>query len=398
MMTLVEKGALDLDRPLNDYLPGAKLRSFAGDPREITLRRLANHTAGLPTHYNFFYPGTTPPSWDDTIRRYGFAFVQPGTRQEYSNLAFGLLAYVTELVSRTPREEFLEKTVFAPLGMTRTSDTPPEAERAIPYRMDAAGGFLRSAPYAFDHPGASVYWSTVNDLARFVGMHLGDGELEGVRVLKPESTRAMRTPAGTAQTAEGFSEGNLARTRFGIGWGVERYLGHECFWHSGGMPGVSNMVRAFPESGSAVIVLTNTDDRTMAREAALGASRVLLNEPTAPVYPPTPPIKPDAEAFNGAWTGTLHHFTGDIPVRLTLRDGNAEIAFGKRGTLGVSEVSFGRQYFTGVVDALLETRPDYHGVAPISLRLWRDGPHLTGFAMQTMNGYFGLSSYLELTR
>ena len=85
-------------------------------------------------------------------------------------------------------------------------------------------------------------------------------------------------------------------------------------------------------------------------------------------------------------------------MRLTLRDGNAEIAFGKRGTLGVSDASFGRQYFTGVVDVLLETRPDYHGVAPISLRLWRDGAHLTGFAMQTMNGYFGLSSYLELTR
>ena len=221
LMTLVEKGAIDLDAPANRYLPGVKLRNYAGDPSEITIRRLANHTAGFPTHFNFFHDGIAPPSWDETLRRYGFAFVKPGTRQEYSNLAFGILAYITEAVSKTPRRQYLEETVFDPLGMTRTSDRVRpgrEADAAVQYAMDAAGRFLRTSPYAFDHPGASAYWSSANDLALFVRMHLNNGALGKVRILKPESAIAMRTPAGTATPAEGFNEGSLANARFGIGW------------------------------------------------------------------------------------------------------------------------------------------------------------------------------------
>ena len=373
-MTQVEKGTIELDRPVNDYLPGAKFRSYAGDAREITVRRLANHTAGLPTHFNFFHEGTTPPSWDETIGRYGFAFVKPGTRQEYSNLAFGVLAYITELASKTPRREYLARTVFDPLGMSRTSDhvrAERESDAAVQYAMDAAGRFVRMRPYAFDHPGASAYWSSVNDLARFVRMHLGDGELEGVRILKRESAIAMRTPAGTAVNAEGFNEGALANSRFGIGWAVERYLGHECFWHSGGMPGVSNMVRVFPENRSAVIVLTNTDDRTMARETALRVARVLVGEPAPPA---TVVVLGAPGHMEGTWSGRIEHYDGAVPLRLTVSDdGKVEAAFGNRPAMEMTETNFGVRYFTGTAEAMLRTREDYHGAAPLRFRLWREG-------------------------
>ncbi|MCU1232429.1 MAG: hypothetical protein JWP63_396 [Candidatus Solibacter sp.] len=400
LMTQVQKGAIELDRPVNDYLPGAKFRNYAGDAREITVRRLANHTAGLPTHFNFFHDGTPATPVDEMVRRYGFAFVKPGTRQEYSNLAFGVLAYITELVSKTPRGEYLEHTVFDPLKMTRTSDhvrAGREGDAAMQYVMDAAGRFLRTRPYAFDHPGASVYWSSVNDLARFVRMHLNDGELDGVRILKRESAIAMRTPAGTAVAAEGFNEGSLANSRFGIGWAVERYLGHESFWHSGGMPGVSNMVRVFPENQSAVIVLTNTDDRTMARETALRAARVLVGEEQTPVA-----VQVGSEPagdFAGTWTGRIEHFDGAVQARLTVgADGKVELSMGNRPPIGMEEVGFGKAYFTGTVEAMLRTREDFHGLAPLRFRLWREGKRITGYAMSNVSGYFGLSSYVELVR
>src|ERR1044071_4990964 len=55
LMTLVESGKIDLDRAVNDYLGAAKLHGRAGDAAQATIRRVANHSAGLPVHYQFFY-------------------------------------------------------------------------------------------------------------------------------------------------------------------------------------------------------------------------------------------------------------------------------------------------------------------------------------------------------
>ena len=62
MMTLVDQGRLDLDKPVNDYLQGCRVIAHRGDANGVTLRRLANHTAGLPTHWNFFYAPHQPPT------------------------------------------------------------------------------------------------------------------------------------------------------------------------------------------------------------------------------------------------------------------------------------------------------------------------------------------------
>jgi len=77
LMQLVERGVVDLDQPANTYLGDVKLKAYRGSADAMTVRRLANHTAGLPTHYNFFY-GTSPPPMDETIRRYAFASLEPG--------------------------------------------------------------------------------------------------------------------------------------------------------------------------------------------------------------------------------------------------------------------------------------------------------------------------------
>src|SRR5438034_2341809 len=55
VMVLKERGKLDLDRPINDYLGEAKLKAWIGDAAEATVRRVANHTSGLPLHWHFFY-------------------------------------------------------------------------------------------------------------------------------------------------------------------------------------------------------------------------------------------------------------------------------------------------------------------------------------------------------
>ena len=69
-MILKERGKIDLDRPINEYLGEAKINVRVGNPADATVRRVANHTAGLPLHYQFFYEDESyrAPSRDETIR------------------------------------------------------------------------------------------------------------------------------------------------------------------------------------------------------------------------------------------------------------------------------------------------------------------------------------------
>src|SRR5262249_52908084 len=123
VMELAESGKLDLDRPINDYLGDAKLRARVGDVGDATIRRVLNHSSGLPTHYQFFFADeqATPPSMDETISRYGNLIHAPGERFQYSNLGYGILGYVIARVSGQTYEDFMRRQVFAKLGLTHTS-------------------------------------------------------------------------------------------------------------------------------------------------------------------------------------------------------------------------------------------------------------------------------------
>jgi CubicO group peptidase (beta-lactamase class C family) len=123
LMTLVQAGKIDLDRPVNDYLGDAKLRARVGDVAQATVRRVANHTSGLPLHYQFFYVDEPyrRPSMDETILRYGNLMTVPGERYEYSNLGFGILDYVIERTAGVPYEDYMRREVFLKLGLTHTT-------------------------------------------------------------------------------------------------------------------------------------------------------------------------------------------------------------------------------------------------------------------------------------
>ena len=101
IMVLVEKGLIDIDDPANNYLGSAQLNGHSFNAKGATVRRLLDHSSGLPLHYQFFYedePYTRPPM-DITILRYGNLVTKPGERWQYSNLAYGILDYIIERTS-----------------------------------------------------------------------------------------------------------------------------------------------------------------------------------------------------------------------------------------------------------------------------------------------------------
>jgi CubicO group peptidase (beta-lactamase class C family) len=117
LMVLHQRGQLDFDRPVNDYLGSARVSGPVWDPAGATVRRVATHTAGLGTYADdCHFPA--PACQDSMIRRYGVLLWRPGDRFDYSNLGYGVLSEVIRHVSKEPYAAFMRDSVFRPLGMS----------------------------------------------------------------------------------------------------------------------------------------------------------------------------------------------------------------------------------------------------------------------------------------
>ncbi len=168
LMTLVNAGKLDLDRPINDYLGNTPLVARIGDVRDATVRRVANHSSGLPEHYQFFYANEPwrRPAAGVIIQRYGQLMTPPGETFRYSNLGYGILDHVIARLAGKPFADVMHDAVFAPLSMQRSAvDTTAKltALEAVRYGHDGQP----IPPYQTDHDGASAIYASAHDMARF---------------------------------------------------------------------------------------------------------------------------------------------------------------------------------------------------------------------------------------
>ncbi len=179
VLQLVERGHLRLDDPLRSP-PGLEGR---------TLRDLLTHTSGLddPLFGLSFPVVPEPPRLDAWLREHPPRFGRPAGRSlVYSNLGFGIAGLVVEQATGRRLEEYVEREIFAPLGMSSSSLRQPLptalAARAAP--SGAEGVYLVAI-------GAGALHTTAHDMARFLAAHLNDGAFEDGRILSPESASAM---------------------------------------------------------------------------------------------------------------------------------------------------------------------------------------------------------------
>jgi CubicO group peptidase (beta-lactamase class C family) len=394
VMMLADQGRLDLDAPANAYLPGSKVRAYRGSAEDITLRRLASHMAGFPTHWNFYYEGVELPSRDESIRRYGFADRVPGSAYNYSNFGYGVLDYIVGLVARKPWGTFMEKELYDPLGMHRTSHhVRPglEDHAARHYRHERNGGFARVFPYGFDHDGASAIWTSATDLARFALFHLRAGELDGVRLLSKTAAQAMQVESTQGQGS------------YGLGWALGNESGCRRVSHSGGMPGVSTHLNLYPNQQSAVVVLTNSNNdlafrvaRVLAAAVLEGATEEQLAEEVqqAPSDPPQ-----ELPRWIGNWRGNLDHFSGKIPAELRVSAGSRATFLLGTDRAEVAELTLRGNELHGRASGLpIETQPGFDGEPALHLVLRYEGDTLSGVVAASASAYFRLPHWIELRR
>jgi CubicO group peptidase (beta-lactamase class C family) len=289
--------------------------------------------------------------------------------------------------------------LFAPLGLGSTFAELPrqgEAEAAgeraehltKQYDYDISGRFVRVAPHITSHPGGSSMSSNVADLTRFAEMHLAGGVSRGRRILSERSVATMqdfKTPA----KEPGVVHGN--------GWITHANLVRRNFNHSGGGPGATAMLAAFPDDGTVIAILSNhyggmvTEVTRRVAEALFAGGKSAPAPAALPAAPPGPPA-------TGRWRGHLRHHLGDIPLGLDiLGPDKAEMRFARMPPVAMTQVSTASGFLGTRVGPLMRDA-GYHGDSIIDFVLRVEDGRLIGIADTYAMNYFEVAFWVELDR
>ncbi|GAA1263124.1 hypothetical protein Psi02_58750 [Planotetraspora silvatica] len=305
-----DAGSLDLDAPVEDYLPGCRLPRFRMH-RTPTVRELLQHRGGLGIHHDFFYADSpvARAAARRTVERYGTLYREPGSRFEYSNLGYGILDMVLESVTGQDPADYVREQVFGPLGLTSCHIGPAyhgPAQEALRYTADG-----RVYPvYDSTHRGASLAWGTAADLAVF-----GLSQAGGRGVLRPGTAAEMRAAAPIDD-----------RLGYGLGWFVSRGGRHTVLSHSGSMGGVAALLAVVPDLRLSVCVLTNQSGGQARTSVAEHVLTELVDGFTPDLLPPGDERERPVAVPAGSWEGRVR-VAGAADVSIALRlhaDGRAE--------------------------------------------------------------------------
>jgi CubicO group peptidase (beta-lactamase class C family) len=314
VLTLHDRGKIDLDRPVNEYLGEAKVHSPMWNPAEATIRRVATHTAGLTTYSRKCAVQNVEckVSLDIAIRRYGILFWPPGDHFDYSNLGYGILGEVVSRVSTKSYEQFLRDQVFRPLGMTGCF---LENESGQPKQIAAqydSSSHARTSAEASDTPGASSAHCSAHDLALLGMFALGENLPNQKRILSEASLHELVNP--TVETGDG--------ERYGFGWSLQSdYHGYVGVYAQGGTNDSFAVLQLIPSEKIAVAVIANTGT-TVPFEIVDQTLRGLLpdyRETVAKTDQPGANTKTAAPtALAGTWVGALDTWKGSVPLTLAI--------------------------------------------------------------------------------
>ena len=270
VLLLVREGKLSLEDEITQYFPEIP---YPG----VTVRQLLNHTSGIPDYFDdadwFFkiWKEEKRVPGNDEILRFlreteAKPYFAPGEGLQYSNTGYNLLALLAERRSGVPYEEFLQKHIFDPAGMTATRCCHIRRD-GVPFENYARASVFENGKYvadvdsaeygdvvAFDGLNGDDYvYTNIFDMLRW------DRALREGKVLTLEEQKLMYTPAklNNGEDAVYDEDEGLG---YGFGWfvGRDEELGR-IVSHSGGMPGVATWLERFIDEDRMLVILTCRD-------------------------------------------------------------------------------------------------------------------------------------------
>ena len=260
IMLLVKDGKLHYDDHLTDVFP-----EFPAYGKSITVRNLLNHTSGLPDYEDILmkqYPDTPPekvPQILDAgvlklLEQQTSAKFPAGTKWEYSNSGYAMLAMIVEKVSGKPFGAFLHERIFVPLKMDHTL-AYEKGKNEVPHRAyghtktDTGWQETDQSPTSAVLGDGGIYTS-IDDLVKWDSA-LREHTLLTEAEMQPALT-PVRPSAGSAKFPDTLS--------YGFGWFLDPYRGHKRMWHDGETIGFRTTIQRFPDDNLTIILLANRTD------------------------------------------------------------------------------------------------------------------------------------------
>ena len=228
---------------------------------------------------------TTSCPWPNRWQPMRHAAVAPGTTAAYSNWTTALAGLVVANVSGMTFEEYVARNIFEPLGMHHSSFDEP-----LPAPLDAnmATGYsdvgkvleLLGYEYIRNFGPAGALAATADDMARFIVAHVNGGELNGARILKPETARLMHSRLfGPVEGLPGMAHGFMEL------W----HNGHRFVGHGGDTIAFHSDLAIDPDRGFGFYVSFNAPDGGQARDVVTRAVLNYFYPEAAPAEPAPPP-------------------------------------------------------------------------------------------------------------
>ena len=245
ILLLAADGGLSTGDPVSVHLPG--LPTWA---EQVTIAHLLHHTSGLP-HYSEileaqgYLPsqGTTQAQAVQALAHSPALRSRPGSRYEYGNSSYLLLAEIVRSVSGMPLPRFLQERIFEPLGLGMTMDPTADIPgKAIRHTDALDGRGLQAADRGWEQIGGTGVQATPSDLVRWADNYR-TGKIGGRRLLD-------------AQLADTV-ESNLPGTAYGAGIAIKP---DGALFHDGGLPGVGTYFEIMADRHTAVAVACNFED------------------------------------------------------------------------------------------------------------------------------------------
>lgn len=262
---LVDEGKIGWDDPVTKYLPWFQL----DDPmvtREVTVRDLLTHRAGLPNADFLWYGRDNAPR--DILFRMRYLPQETSLRSHftYQNVMYAAAGAIVAEVSGLPWEDFVRARLFEPLGMNGTSVTlsglEGRANAASPhYTLDGNVQVIENESVDPVAPAGSI-WSSVSDMAKWVRFLLEGTTPEGRRLLKEETLEELFRPQTIVDRDEFYPTQRLTRpkwTTYGLGWFQHEYQGRAVDFHTGSIDGMVAIHGLIRSERLGVYVLANLD-------------------------------------------------------------------------------------------------------------------------------------------
>jgi CubicO group peptidase (beta-lactamase class C family) len=288
VMQLVEAGKVELDAPVQRYLPWFRVADPQASAR-MTVRHLLNQTSSLP-----MLPGMINlanfDSRPDAIERQARALstlvlTRPvGSKWEYSNLNYNLLGLIVEAASGESFADYVQKHIFTPLDMSHTYTSPAMAKQnglAVGHRYWFAHPFaVRNLPIPHGSLPSGWLISSAEDMAHYLIAHLNGGRYGDAHIL---------SGAGIDELHRGVAEYGMVGIsggKYGMGWFVDQIGQTKIISHGGNVPDFSAYMALLPEQKKGIVLLINADHYGLPPilvEVGMGLAALLAGQQPDPI-------------------------------------------------------------------------------------------------------------------